>query len=99
MSRIADKVTQLCAWGTSRAGRIPKDMCERMGIDVGARLTMSLGHDERGSFMLVRPEEAEHRAYRDIPYVSMDELFAGYTGDYQPGECDWGKDLGAEVIP
>ena len=99
MSRIADKVTQLCAWGTSRAVRIPKDMCERMGIDVGARLTMSLGHDERGSFMLVRPEEAEHRAYRDIPYVSMDELFAGYTGDYQPGECDWGKDLGTEVIP
>ena len=94
MSRIADKVTQLCAWGTSRAVRIPKDMCERMGIDVGARLTMSLGHDERGSFMLVRPEEAEHRAYRDIPYVSMDELFAGYTG-----ECDCGKDLGAEVIP
>ena len=99
MSRIADKVTQLCAWGTSRAVRIPKDMCERMGIDVGARLTMSLGHDERGSFMLVRPEEAEHRAYRDIPYVSMDELLAGYTGDYQPRECDWGKDMGAEVIP
>ena len=46
-----------------------------------------------------RPEEAEHRVYRDIPYISMDELFAGYTGDYQPDECDLGKDIGDEVIP
>ena len=55
MSLVADKITQLCSWGTSRAVRIPKDLCERLGVDVGARLSMHVVHDERGSFLLVRP--------------------------------------------
>ena len=71
MSRIADKVTQLCAWGTSRAVRIPKDMCERMGIDVGARLTMSLGHDERGSFVPRKPSIAPIEISPMFPWTSF----------------------------
>ena len=46
MSLVADKITQLCSWGTSRAVRIPKDLCERLGVDVGARLSMHVVHDE-----------------------------------------------------
>lgn len=98
MSLVADKITQLCSWGTSRAVRIPKDLCERLGVDVGARLSMHVVHDERGSFLLVRPEGSEHRRCLDVPYVSIDDLFEGCTGDYQPSECDWGKDVGREVV-
>ena len=29
---------------------------------------------------------------------SLDELFAGYQGDYQPMELDSGADVGREVI-
>lgn len=29
---------------------------------------------------------------------SLDELFAGYHGDYQPAEFDAGADVGREVI-
>ena len=29
---------------------------------------------------------------------SLDELFAGYHGDYQPVEFDTGADVGLEVI-
>ena len=98
MSLVADKITQLCSWGTSRAVRIPKDLCERLGVDVGARLSMHVVHDERGSFLLVRPEVSEHRRCLDGPYVSLEDLFEGYTGDYPPSECDWGKDVGREVV-
>ena len=44
-----------------------------------------------------RPE-AEHRVVRDVPYVSMDEAFSGYDGAFRPGECDWGDDVGKEVL-
>lgn len=50
MSLVADKITQLCSWGTSRAVRIPKDLCERLGVDVGARLSMHVVHDEEARF-------------------------------------------------
>lgn len=29
---------------------------------------------------------------------SLDDLFAGYSGDYQPAECDTGADVGLEVL-
>ena len=97
MADALEKVTRLCAWGTSRAVRIPRDVCERVGVDVGSALDMVVGHDERGSFILLRPE-AEHRVVRDVPYVSMDEAFSGYDGAFRPGECDWGDDVGKEVL-
>jgi antitoxin MazE len=90
--------TNLSAWGTSRAVRIPKKMCEQTGIGVGSRLRVKAGEDVDGSYILIRPAEA-HRSYGDAPYASLDEIFAGYTGNYQPTEFDWGPDVGAEVVP
>lgn len=95
---VFEKVTQLCSWGTSRAVRIPKDVCERLGIDIGAQLSMKMGHDERGSFIIMRPESEAHRVVKDAPYVSMDNLFAGYTQAESQHECDWGEEVGDEVV-
>lgn len=95
---LAEKITPLCAWGTSRAVRIPKDVCESLGIDVGRRLFMKLGHDERGSFIIMRPELEAHRVVANVPYLSMGEIFAGYSDSKQPTECDWGEDVGDEVV-
>lgn len=98
MSEAIKKLTRLCSWGTSRAVRVPREVCERLGVDVGSMLDMFVGHDERGSFILLRPEEQTHRTICDVPYRSMDELFADYEGGYRPTEPDWGKDVGGEVI-
>lgn len=89
--------TRLCKWGSSRAVRIPKRMCENAGISVGSALEMHAGSDNRGNFIIIRPSSG-HRSYNDVPYVSMDELFSEYTGSFQPAELDWGYDVGAEVI-
>ena len=32
------------------------------------------------------------------PHRTLDDLFAGYTGDYRPTEFDTGVDVGLEVF-
>lgn len=89
--------TKVCEWGTSRAVRIPKRMCDEAGMAIGDNVDMSYGFDERGSFIIIRPE-TPHRSYGTAPYVPIDDLFRDYDGDYVPEEIDWGEDVGAEVV-
>ena len=93
-----DYQTQLKVWGTSRAVRIPKFLCDELGISSGSVLGMEHGTDERGPYLTIRPLDGEHRGFSDAPLVSMDDLFAGYDGGYSPTEADWGDDVGGEVI-
>lgn len=30
--------------------------------------------------------------------ITLDELFAGYTGDYKPVELNWGNLVGKEIV-
>lgn len=93
-----ESMTNLCAWGTSRAVRIPKRMCEEAGMDIGTAVKMTLQQDEQGAFIVLRPQHDGHRSCGDAPYVSIEELFAGYTGEYEPKEIDWGGEVGAERL-
>ena len=90
--------TQLKEWGTSRAVRIPKPICEQLGISIGSPLVIEFHSDDTGSFVVLRPVSEEHRSYSDAPYRSMDDLFSGYEGEYVAQEADWGDDVGAEVV-
>lgn len=91
--------TNLCRWGASQGVRIPKPVCEELGIETGSQLTLQVGKDEMGLYVTIRKApEMEHRTFSDAPYISMDELFKDYDGSSQPGECDWGADEGAEVV-
>ena len=90
--------TKLKVWGTSRAVRIPKRICEALGITDESVLLMEQGTDERGPYLILRPAESEHRSFSDAPIQHMDQLFAGYEGTYVPREADWGDDVGTEVV-
>ena len=98
MAETLKTKTRLCSWGTSRAVRIPKDICEEVGIEVESKLYMNAGRDESGTYIIIRPDDQGHKSYGDAPYRSMDELFAGYRESYKPSECDWGDDIGGEVV-
>lgn len=95
---LNERKTSIEQWGSSRAVRIPRIMCDAMGIDIGNDVVMRSGSDALGPFVLIRPVESGHRSYTDAPYISMGEVFEGYEGDYKPREADWGPDVGAEVI-
>ena len=91
--------TKLKAWGTSQAVRIPKSICEYAFISIGSALSMEAGRDKKGPYIILRPfDEGSHKSYADVPAISMDAAFEGYQGDYCPAECDWGPDVGNEVV-
>ena len=100
-SRIEDiRNTKLKSWGTSQGVRIPKRVCAWAGIEPDGDLTMETGSDGDGRYILLRPLGADgHRHYgATVKAASLDALFEGYQGDYEPRELDWGPDMGHEVV-
>ena len=98
MPAVEEREAKLCAWGASKAVRIPKAVCDLLRLAVGSNLSISYGTDENGPFILLRPVEESHRCYCDAPYVSIDSLFRGHEDASQPTEVDWGEDVGGEVV-
>ena len=72
-------------WGNSQGIRIPK------GALVAARL------QENDDVEIIADKETITLRKLRRP-KSLDELFAGYHGDYQPVEFDTGADVGREGI-
>ena len=72
-------------WGNSQGIRIPK------GALVAARL------QENDDVEIIADKETITLRKLRRP-KSLDELFAGYHGDYLPVEFDTGADVGREVI-
>ncbi len=98
MSAVEEREAKLCAWGASKAVRIPKAVCDSLRLTVGSNLSISCGTDENGAFIMLRPVGENHRTYCDAPYVSIDSLFRGHADVPQPTEMGWGKAVGGEVL-
>ena len=101
MPAVEEREAKLCSWGTSKAVRIPKAVCDSLRLAAGSNLSISCGTDEKGPFIMLRPVEESHRCYCDAPYVSIDSLFSLFRGHEdapQPSEVDWGEDVGGEVV-
>ena len=72
-------------WGNSQGIRIPK----------GALAASHIG--ENDAVEIIAEKNTITLRKVNSP-KSLDELFAGYHGDYQPVEFDTGADVGLEVI-
>lgn len=81
----------LTKWGNSQGIVIPKDLCRKIGIAVGDQLSISVNQD--GS-LRVTPAKPTYRRRRNL---TIEELFDGYDGAYQPQEMDWGHPVGEEA--
>ena len=72
-------------WGNSQGIRIPK----------GALAASHIGENDAVEIIAEKNTITLRTVNRP---KSLDELFAGYHGDYQPVEFDTGADVGLEVI-
>ena len=90
--------TKLCPWGTSQGIRIPKDVCEEIGIATGDKLDVTVRRNADGASILIKSADAKHRRFATVPRISLNALFADYQGSYSGEELDWGDDVGAEVV-
>ncbi|WP_165054561.1 MULTISPECIES: AbrB/MazE/SpoVT family DNA-binding domain-containing protein [unclassified Adlercreutzia] len=84
----------LAKWGNSQGVRIPKDICELIGIQVGS--AVSIRADQAKSEVVLTFEKPDD-GYRRSRKVSMEELCAGWSGE-RVGEEWGGPDVGAEVV-
>lgn len=72
-------------WGNSQGIRIPK----------GALAASHIGENDAVEIIAEKNTITLRKVNRP---KSLDELFAGYHGEYQPVEFDTGADVGLEVI-
>ena len=84
----------LTKWGNSQGVRIPKDVCDLLGVQIGAPVGLSV--DQAKSEVTITFKRPE-RKYQRSRKVSMEELCAGWDGGKVGTE--WGgPDVGAEVV-
>ena len=72
-------------WGNSQGIRIPKGALVAAGLQESDNVEIIADKETITLRKLSRPK-------------SLDELFAGYHGDYPSAEFDAGADVGREVI-
>jgi len=71
-------------WGNSQGVRIPKSLLETANLKENDEVEI-----------IAEGEQITIRKARHI--ANLDALFAGYTGNYRPGEDEAGEPIGREV--
>ncbi len=74
-------------WGNSQGIRIPKHVLESARLKEADSVEIMV-EDEN---IIIR------KAAPDFKHKTIEELFEGYEGDYEPIEIDWGKPVGREI--
>jgi antitoxin MazE len=77
--------TRIAKWGNSLAVRLPRDIAERIRLEVGMPVEIEI---EGGALVLRQAE----------PRYALAELLAGMTPEAMHEAFDWGPDLGREQI-
>ena len=92
----------LVEWGNSQGLRVPKEACDLLGVDLGAKAKMVV---DSASSQLIITFEQPKRQFQRTRKVSIEELFEGFEGEYEPpadwpllgNEVDWGEPVGKEM--
>jgi len=77
--------THIAKWGNSLAVRLPRDIADRISLEVGTLVEIEV---EAGTLVL-RPA---------VPRYALAELLAGMSPEAMHEAFDWGPDLGREQI-
>lgn len=78
--------TVIKKWGNSQGIRIPKKILEKLNFKENEIVELK---ELNGNILIQRPVRV---------YLSLEELFEGYTGNYECTEYDFGEDVGSEKI-
>lgn len=84
----------LAKWGNSQGVRIPKDMCDLLGLRVGSPVDIEANVAK--SELTLKAAHLEKK-YSRSRRVSIEELCKGWHGN-KVGEEWGGEDVGAEVV-
>jgi antitoxin MazE len=82
-----EKYVKANKWGNSLGIRFPVEFTNFANITENCIIKLSIN----GKILTV--EKAEEIK----PYKTIEELFEGFTGEYEPVEIDWGNRVGDEI--
>ena len=72
-------------WGNSQAVRLPRAVLNAANLHENDAVSIDVQENQI--------------TLRKLPQRrTLDDLFAGYTGDYRPAEYDFGAEVGSEVV-
>lgn len=77
-------ITTIQRWGNTQCIQLPKMLLDALNMHEGAEVEI-LTEDNS---IVIKPVKRRK---------TIQELFAGYEGDYKPQEIDWGKPEGNEI--
>jgi len=86
---------ELVKWGNSQGVRIPREVCDSLGVDVGVK--GELDFDVINASLTIHFNRPA-RKYQRSRITTMQELMAGWEGG-KVGEEWGGPDVGAEIVP
>lgn len=78
--------TVIKKWGNSQGIRIPKRILEKLNFKENEIVELK---ELNGSILIQKSVRV---------YLSLEELFEGYTGNYECSEYDFGDDVGSEKV-
>ena len=84
-------ISNLAKWGNGQGVRIPKSICEQIGVSVGDTVYIRVGPEN--SLALIFPRTK----YQRRRIATMDDLLGSRKGSF-PSVDLWGEDIGAEVV-
>ena len=79
--------TRIVKWGNSQGIRLPKTLLALLRISDNDAVEVEAEMDK----IIIKKAAAAPK------HKTIEELFAGYNGDYVPDEMDWGSPVGREV--
>jgi antitoxin MazE len=83
----ATRRMQVNKWGNTLGIRFPAEFTDYAHITEKSIVDVSVEND-----MIIIKKAKEIK-----PYKSIEELFDGFDGEYEPMDIDWGKPVGKEV--
>lgn len=78
--------TTIKKWGNSQGIRIPKAFLESLGMKENDNVELQRVDDSIIIRKMATPQK-----------LTLDDIFEGYTRNYQAQEFDWGGSVGKEV--
>ncbi len=72
-------------WGNSHGIRLPKILLDDVNLSEGSEVELIVADEA----IVIKPTAQKRK--------TIQELFASYSGDYQPEEMDWGAPVGGEI--
>lgn len=87
---MAGHTSTIRRWGNGQGLLIPRAIMDAAGLTVGEKLNLTVKAD--GHIVLA----PEGRWFEPPRKTTVEELFAGYQGKFEPEEADWGESVGHE---